>query len=112
MNGQDELLPSVYEIQQSWTGLSWETCGRLQNYIEGILSKAKPIIEKQLRAELNAEIRIELGSKAFEKGKKQEREGIFLIMNHRIKDLSTTKGKNKLDDMAIRNVISGWQTLG
>ena len=33
--------------------------------------------EEEIRAKLNAEIRIELGSKAFEKGRKQERERII-----------------------------------
>ena len=45
---QDELLPSVYEIQRSWTGLSWETCERLQGYIAEILAKAKQHYEQNL----------------------------------------------------------------
>lgn len=36
----NKRLPTVYEIQRDWTGLSWETCERLQGYIEKILDKA------------------------------------------------------------------------
>lgn len=79
---QDELLLTDEGIEEKldndWDGL--DRFSLVQYVQEFILAKAKPIIEKQLRAELNAEIRIELGSKAFEKGKEQERERIYRIL--------------------------------
>ena len=40
-----EGIPSIYEIQRSWTGLSWEACERLHSYIYRICEEKCKVCE-------------------------------------------------------------------
>jgi len=95
MTNKDEgLLPTVYQIQRSWTGLSWKTCERLQTYIAGILAKALPAreeIEEQERKRIKHTVLasfiddkgtecVSIPSQALKREKANRGSSIYIIM--------------------------------
>ncbi len=79
-----EIQSLMKEIISRIDLLGRETAGNIElAYWRGRQEFDEEGIRKQIRAKLNAEIRIELGSKAFEQGKEQEREKIFKEIEER-----------------------------
>ena len=77
---KDNLHPtSKIEWANKWARLSDRDKQYWLDKADQILALMPDVeeVKRKLRAELNAEIRIELGSKAFEKGKREERERIL-----------------------------------